>query len=59
MEDGQELLHQKKRTAHIRCKEIVKVFDRVILDSCNLGDTSVEHEDVQLLAEDGSNFLRQ
>src|SRR6266478_6208043 len=22
--DGQELLHQKKRTSHIRCKEIVK-----------------------------------
>jgi hypothetical protein len=50
-EDGQELLHQKKRTAHIRCKEIVKVLDRMILDGCSLGNAGVGHEHIQSLAD--------
>src|SRR5260370_2363605 len=53
------MLHQEKRTSHIRCKEIVKILYRVIFDSGSLGDSSVGHEHIQLLADDGANFLCQ
>src|SRR6266850_6008757 len=50
-------MHQEKRTSHIRCKEIVKILYRVIPDCCSLRDTCVGHEHIQLLADDGSNFI--
>src|ERR1700756_4941317 len=54
-----ELLHQEERTAHIGGKEIVKIPYRMVLDGCSLGDTSVQHEHIQSLTDDGANFLCQ
>ena len=50
------MLHHKKRTAHIRRIEIVKIPHRMIPDSCSFGDTGVGHEHIQSLADDGANF---
>src|SRR2546428_4736352 len=52
-------LHQKEWTAHVRCKEIVKILGRMIFDGRSFGDASVGHEHIQSLADDRTNFLRQ
>src|SRR6266446_7595629 len=58
-EDGQELLHQEKWAAHIRCKEIVKILHRMILNGCSLADSSIGNEHIQSLPNDRANFPRQ
>src|SRR4029077_15321784 len=58
-EDGQELLHQKKRTSYIRRKKVVEVLYCVVVEGCGLAASSVGHEHVQSLADDRANFLRQ
>jgi len=45
------LLHQKEWTAHVRCKEIVKILGRMIFDGRSFGDASVGHEHIQSFAE--------
>jgi hypothetical protein len=58
-EDGQDLLDQKKRAAHVRCEEIVKVLYRMISDRRTLGDPRVAHQHVQSVAADRANLFGQ
>jgi len=56
-EDGQKLLHEKKRASDIGRKKVVKVGYRVVFDDCDLGDSGVRNQHVQPLSNDLADFL--
>jgi hypothetical protein len=51
------LLHEEEWAPEVGCVEVVEVIDRVVGDACGFADSSVEHEHIQTIADEGTNLL--
>ena len=57
--DGQQLLHQKIRGAHVDGEQLVEVFDRGVLDAGRLRDAGIGDQNVEAIADDRANLFGQ